>query len=77
MPTPVYNSLLATVSAYVEKEKALGILDRQLKAKNLSPDTLASKDLGALMTALATAASLYVPDPGRKEELKSKLKAMA
>ena len=77
MPTPTYNSLLTTVAAYIEKEKVIGILERQLKAKNLTPDTLASKDLANLMTAVSTATSLYVPDAGRKEELKNKLKAMA
>jgi len=47
-----------------------------LKAKNLVAETLASTDLSALIVGLSTAASLYVPDAGRKDELKGKLKAM-
>jgi hypothetical protein len=72
-----YNQLLSTISGYIDKEKASGILERQLKAKNLAAETVASKDLAALVIGLTTAASLYVPDAGRKEDLKAKLKAMA
>lgn len=77
MASPTYNQLLTTIAGFIDKDKATGILDRQLKAKNLLPDTLASKDLAAIMVGLATASSLYVADPGRKDELKTRLKAMA
>lgn len=77
MASPTYNQLLSTIAGYIDKEKASGILERQLKAKNLAPETLATKDLAALVVGLSTAASLYVPDAGRKEELKTKLKSMA
>ena len=76
MASPTYDQLLTTIAKFIEKDKATGILDRQLKAKNLMADTLASKDLSTLLVALSTATSLYVPDATRKEELKSKLKAM-
>jgi hypothetical protein len=77
MASPTYNQLLTIISGYIDKEKASGILERQVKAKNLLPDTLASKDLAALVIGLSTATSLYVPDAGRKEELKTKLKSLA
>jgi hypothetical protein len=76
MASPTYNQLLSTIAGYIDKEKASGILERQLKAKNLMADTLATKDLAALVVGLGTAAALYVPDAGRKEELKNKLKSM-
>ncbi len=77
MASPTYNQLLTTIAVYIDKEKATGILDRQIQAKNLKQDTLTTKDIAALVVALSTATSLYVPDAGRKEELKNKLKAMA
>ncbi len=76
MASLTYNQLLTAIAGFIDKDKATGILDRQLKAKNLVAETLASTDLSALIVGLSTAASLYVPDAGRKDELKGKLKAM-
>ena len=76
MPSPVYNQILNLIGNYVEKEKAAGVVNRQLSSKGLTPDALATKDLAAVMTAVSTAVGLYVPDPGRRDELKTKLKAM-
>jgi hypothetical protein len=76
MPSPTYNHVLATLSTFIEKEKAAGIFERQLKAKNLAADTLATKDIAAILNTLFTAASLYVPDPARKDILKAKLAAL-
>ena len=76
MPSPTYNQLLTTIEAYIEKEKAIGIIERQLTAKSLKADTLATKDLATIMIGLSTASSLYVPDAARKEALKAKLKSM-
>ncbi len=77
MASPVYNDILNLISKYMEKDKAVGVVDRQLTSKNLKSDTLATKDLAMVMTAIATATGLYVPDAVRRDELKAKLRAMA
>lgn len=75
--SPVYNNILGLISKYVDREKAEGVIQRQLTSKNLKAETLATKDLATVMTAISTASGLYVPDAGRREELRAKLKAMA
>lgn len=77
MPSPAYDSLLAFVSGYVQKEKAHDIMERQMKSRNVTPDSFTAKDLGALKNVIGIALSLYVPDAARKAEFKSKLQAMA
>ena len=75
--SPVYNDILKLISNYMEKDKAVGVVERQLTSKNLKAETLATKDLAAVINSIATATGLYVPDPARRDELKGKLKAMA
>ena len=72
----VYNDILKLISNYMEKEKAESVVNRQLTGKNLKAETLATKDLALVMTAISTATGLYVPDAARRDELKAKLKAM-
>ena len=73
----VYNDVLNLISKYMDKDKAVGAIERQLTSKSLKAETLATKDLALVMSAIATATGLYVPDVGRRDELKAKLKAMA
>ena len=77
MASPVYNEILNLVAKYVDKAKAIEVIERQLATKKLKAETLATKDLAAVMNSISVATGLYVPDAGRREELKSKLKAMA
>lgn len=75
--SPVYNEILNLISKYMEKDKAESVVNRQLTGKSLKAETLATKDLAVVMNAIASATGLYVPDAGRREELRAKLKAMA
>jgi hypothetical protein len=76
MPSPAYNSLLKLVSVYVESKKAVEVLTRQLIACNLTADTIASNDIKANATRFTVACSLYISDPSKRDELKSKIAAI-
>ncbi len=76
MPSPVYTKVLDAVCAYVPKEKASGILDRQLPKCNATPDNLTRSGLEQMMTWLLGAASLYIPEASAREALKTKLQAI-
>lgn len=76
MPSPTYNKVLEIVSSYVPKEKAAGIVDRQLPKCNSTADNLTKKGVQEMMTWLLGAANLYVQDAGSRGSLKAKLEAL-
>ena len=73
----VYNEILKLISSYMDRENAEKVVKHQLAGKNLKAESLATKDLSSVMTAIAGATGLYIPHAGRRDELKAKLKAMA
>ena len=75
MPTPTYTALVSVVAKFIDPTKANDIVKRQLEAKSLSPDSLGAGDLVALSNAVGIAASLYVPDPKIREQVKEAVKA--
>lgn len=77
MPSPIYNKVVDAVCAYVPKEKAVGIIDRQLPKCNATADNLTRGGLEQMMTWLIGAAGLYIPDAGTRDALKSRLQAIS
>lgn len=76
MPSPTYSKVVETLGAFVPKEKAAGIVDRQLPKCNATADNLTRAGLQDMMTWLLGAANLYLPDATQKNALKAKLEAL-
>lgn len=76
MPSSLYSELLAAICAYIPREKAEGILNRQLPKVGKTADTLNKEGLKEMQTWIVGAASLYIPDASQREEFKAKLSAI-
>lgn len=77
MPSPVYTKLYQTIASYVPEEKVQGMLARQLASRKSTPDSMTADDLRAMLTSVTGAATLYIPDKDRRDELCAKLKTLA
>ena len=75
MPSPTCK-VLEIISSYIPREKAVGILDRQLPKCNATADNLTSKEVAGMLD-LVLALSLYIPDKSNRIDLKTKLQALA
>lgn len=77
MPSALYSRLLATVTDYIGADKAVSVIQRQLKrCDGATPETFSKSDLNRLVLYLVLATTLYVPDKARAAELEARLKAL-
>jgi hypothetical protein len=77
MPSALYQKLVSTIGDYTGPEKAAGAVERRLKDCSATPDSFAKEHLQKVLIQVTTAAGLYVTDPAKKDELASKIKALA
>lgn len=75
MPSQAYSLLLNLVSKYVDSNKAAEVLSRQLNACSLTVESIAASDIKANCRRFSSAFGLYVSDPTKRDELKTKLAA--
>jgi len=76
MPSPTYHKALDVLSAYLPKEKATGILDRQLPKCSTTADKLTSAELTQMRTWILGAAGLYIADLGLRNQMQSQLESL-
>jgi hypothetical protein len=65
------------VASYIGEEKCSGALERQLKRGSATADSFGANDLKALRNYITAAATLYVADAAKKEELAAKIQSLA
>jgi hypothetical protein len=75
MASPTYTKLLGIVTPYIDQATAEGTIKRQLGTA--TPESLTSADLKACANKISIALKLYVADATKREELATKLKALA
>jgi hypothetical protein len=75
MPSPAYSTLVNLVSTYIDSQKAVEVITRQLTACHLTADSIVTADIKANGMRFSTAFSLYVSDSSKRHELKTKLAA--
>jgi hypothetical protein len=77
MPSPLFQSLVKTVSDFTGPEKAAGAIERRLKDCSATPDSFGKEHLQKILPQLIVAAGLYVTDAAKKDQLAAKIKALA
>ncbi len=76
MATVFYQRVVKELSGFVG-EKADGVLSRQLKHCNKTPDNFEKGDLGAVMKYVVGASTLYLSDPSKEPVLADKLRNLS
>jgi hypothetical protein len=76
MPSNSFQQVVALVGTFIGPEKAQGLVSRQLKYCNKTEDSFVLSDVGGIVVNIVAAASLYLGDATKKDELKAKLVAM-
>ena len=77
MPSPVYRSVVDTVSKYIGPEKAVDCVDRQLKHCNSTVDSFGKEQDLQVMGRVIGATSMWLGDAAKKTELKAQLELIA
>lgn len=77
MPSPTFTKVLSTVSAFIDKAKAEDIIKRQIATCAATPESFSAAELKKTAKLIAGASALYVQDAARRQELISKVEALA
>ena len=77
MPSPIYSTLLHTVSSYMDGAKAKEVIDRQLATNGTNPDSLDKAGLVKVVLSVTVATKLYVSDKTKQAEMAERIKNMA
>lgn len=76
MSSALYNNVVGIVSSYIGDAKGPGVVERQLKHCSGDADTFGPDDLRKILVNIFGAASLYMNEPEKKEEMKRKLQTL-
>jgi hypothetical protein len=76
MASASYNSLLSLAARYMEPAKAEEVISRQLAKCGLTADGLSASGIKAAEFRLSSALTLYIPDEGKREELKKRISGL-
>ena len=77
MPSIFYTKLVDTLGVYTGKEKAVGVIERQIKHAANGPDTFGPSDLKSILNFVTAAAKLYVADAAKRDEMLKRLESLA